>query len=78
MFKVFIVVCTILPFPRGEILQTKCFKVKDEREPSIHGYVTKKQCYSRMLVITESLKENFDLLELKRYQCQKNNKLSNL
>jgi len=78
VFKVFIVVCTILPFPRGEILQTKCFKVKDEREPSIHGYVTKKQCYSRMLVITESLKENFDLLELKRYQCQKNNKLSNL
>jgi len=78
VFKIFIVVCTILPFPRGEILQTKCFKVKDEREPSIHGYVTKKQCYSRMLVITESLKENFNLLELKRYQCQKNNKLSNL
>ena len=78
MFKIFIVVCTILPFPRGEILQTKCFKVRDEREPSVHGYITKKQCYSRMLVITESLKENFDLLELKRYQCQKNNKFSNL
>ena len=78
MFKIFIVACAILPFPRGEILQTKCFKVKDQIEPSIHGYATKKQCFSRMLVITKSIKENFDLLELKQYDCKKNKKFSNL
>ena len=78
MFKVLIVVCTILPFPRGEILYTKCFQVKDEREPSIHGYASKEQCSSRMLLITRSIKENFDLLELKKYTCKKNKKISNL
>lgn len=78
MFKIFIVACTVMPFPRGEILQTKCYKVNDERVPSIHGYATKKQCFIRMELITKSIRENFDLLELKKYDCKKNKKYSSL
>ena len=78
MFKILIVACAILPFPRGEILQTKCFQVNDEREPSIHGYNSKKECYIRLDLITRSIKENFALLELKKYDCQKNRNLSRL
>ncbi len=44
MFKVLIIACTILPYPRGEILNSQCFLVNDKWEPSIHGYFTKKMC----------------------------------
>ena len=30
MFKIFIITCIALPFPRYEILKTKCYLVKDK------------------------------------------------
>ena len=78
MFKVLIIACTILPFPRGEILNTKCYSVVDERQPSIHGYSSKEQCLERVEIITNSIKDNFDLLYLKKYYCEKNKNISGL
>ena len=52
MFKVLIIVCTILPYPRGEILNTKCYSVTDKWKPSIYGYPSKKQCSRRVSIIT--------------------------
>ncbi len=71
MFKVLIIACAILPYPRGEILNTKCFSVVDEWQPSIHGYPSKSQCSKRVDVITNSIRKNFDLLYLKKYHCKK-------
>ena len=45
MFKVLIIACTILPYPRGEILNTQCFLVNDKWEPSIHGYLQKQNVH---------------------------------
>lgn len=78
MFKVLIIACTILPYPRGEILNTKCYSVTDQWQPSIHGYSSKKKCRKRIDTITKSIKTNFKLLYLKKYYCEKNNNLSHL
>ncbi len=75
MYKVFIIACSILPFPRGEILNTKCYSVTDEWEPSIHGYPSEKQCLRRFNTITKSIKNNLDLLYLKKSYCYKNRRL---
>ena len=61
MFKVIIIACTILPYPRGEILNTKCYSVTDKWQSSVHGYQSKEQCIKRMDVITASISKNFDL-----------------
>ena len=71
MFKVLIIACTILPYPRGEILNTKCFSVVDQWQPSLHGYTSKQKCLKRVDIITKSLRKNFDLLYLKKYDCVK-------
>jgi len=71
MFKVLIIVCGIMPFPRGEILQTDCFYVIDQWQPSIHGYKTKKECINRLKVISKSIKKNFQLLYIKKQICIK-------
>ena len=76
MFKVLIIACTILPYPRGEILNTKCFSVVDQWQPSIHGYSSKGQCLQRMDVITASIRKNFDLFYIKKYYCKKTQTLS--
>tara|TARA_B100001093_G_C26515129_1_gene879227 strand:+ start:393 stop:623 length:231 start_codon:yes stop_codon:yes gene_type:complete len=76
MFKVLIIACTILPFPRGEILNTKCYSVVDERQPSIYGYKSKKKCEERLNVIKTSIRENFDLLYLKKHNCKKSKEIS--
>ena len=75
MFKVFIIACSILPFPRGEILNTKCYSVTDEWELSIDGYPSEKRCLRRVSTITKSIKNNFDLLYLKKSYCYKNRRL---
>ena len=75
MFKVFIIACTILPFPRGEILSTECYSVTDKWEPSIYGYPSEKECIKRVNTITNSIKNNFDLLYLKKSYCSKNGRL---
>ena len=71
MFKVLIIACSILPFPRGEILDSKCYVVVDQWQPTIHGYKTKAQCEKRLRVITDSIKINFDLIYLQKYKCIK-------
>ena len=76
MFKVFIIACSILPFPRGEILKTQCYLVKDQWQPSLHGYPSKEQCLRRVNVITTSIRKNFDLLFLKKFYCKKTKELS--
>ena len=76
MFKVLIIACTILPYPRGEILNTKCYSVTDKWQPSIYGYTSKKQCSERISIITNSIRKNFDLLYLKKYFCQKTREFS--
>ena len=78
MFKVLIIACTILPYPRGEILNTQCYSVTDQWQTSIHGYSTKEECLKRVDTITKSIKNNFKLLYLKKYYCEKNNNLSHL
>ena len=78
MFKVLIIACTILPYPRGEILNTKCYSVTDEWQPSVHGYSSEKQCLQRVDTITKSIRDNFDLLYLKKYYCKRNSNLSNI
>ena len=76
MFKVLITACTILPYPRGEILNTKCFSVTDKWQPTVHGYPSKEHCLKRIDVITSSIRKNFDLLYLKKYRCKKTRELS--
>tara|TARA_B100000902_G_C26659417_1_gene597691 strand:+ start:195 stop:431 length:237 start_codon:yes stop_codon:yes gene_type:complete len=71
MFKVLIIACSITPFPRGEILQTQCYVVSDQWQPTIHGYKTRQQCENRLKVITDSITKNFDLLYLKEKKCIK-------
>ena len=71
MFKVLIIACTILPYPRGEILNTQCYSVVDQWQPSVHGYPSKNQCLRRVDIITTSIRKNFDLLYLKKYHCKK-------
>ena len=75
MFKVLIIACTILPFPRGEILNSKCYYVEDKWQPTAHGYLTKDQCSRRVDIITSTIKKNFDLIELKKYHCKKTGNL---
>jgi len=75
MFKVFIVVCSILPFPREEILSTKCYSVNDNWQPSINGYPSKERCLKRVDTIKNSLKKNFQLLDLKKFNCAKTGEL---
>ena len=58
MFKVLIIACTILPYPRREILNTQCFSVVDQWQPSIHGYRSKAQCTKRIDVITNSIRKS--------------------
>ena len=58
MFKVLIIACTILPYPRGEILNTQCYSVVDQWQPSVHGYSSKDQCTKRVRVITNSIKKS--------------------
>ena len=76
MFKVFIIACTILPYPRGEIINTQCYFVKDQWQPSLHGYPSKEQCLKRVDTITSSLRNNFNLLDLKKNDCKKTKELS--
>lgn len=76
MFKVFIIACAILPYPRGEIMNTQCYIVKDQWQPSLHGYPSKVQCLERVNTITTSIRNNFDLLYLKKYHCEKTRELS--
>ena len=76
MFKVLIIACSILPYPRGEILNSSCFYVEDKWQPSIHGYLSKKQCNKRVGIITSTIRKNFDLLELKKFHCRKTLSLS--
>ena len=45
MFKVLIIVCTILPYPRGEILNTQCYYVEDKWQPYISGYTSKNKMF---------------------------------
>ena len=54
MFKVLIIACTILPYPRGEILNTNCYLVKDQWQPSVHGYPSKEKCQKRVDMIDAS------------------------
>jgi len=75
MFKVFIVACSILPFPREEILSTNYYSVNDNWQPSINGYPSKEQCLKRVDTITNSLKKNFQLLDLKKFNCAKTGEL---
>ena len=76
MFKVLIIACAILPYPRGEILNTQCYSVVDQWQPSTHGYLSKKKCLQRVDTITNSIRQNFDLLYLKKYYCKKTQSLS--
>ena len=76
MFKVLIIACTILPYPRGEILNTNCYLVKDQWQPSVHGYPSKEKCQKRVDLITKSIRKNFDLLYLKKYHCKKTRELT--
>ena len=69
MFKVLIIACSIMPFPRGELLETKCYSVVDQWQPTIHGYETRQQCENRLKVITNSIKKNFNLLSNKEEFC---------
>ena len=71
MFKVLIIACSIMPFPRGELLETKCYVVADLWQPTIHGYETRQQCENRLKIITNSITKNFDLIYLKKYKCIK-------
>lgn len=75
MFKVFIITCVVLPFPRGEILDIKCYSVTDQWQPSIYGYSTKKECMNRLNTITESIRKNFDLYYIKKSYCKKNGRI---
>jgi len=76
MFKIFIITCVIMPFPRGEILQTKCYSVKDQWQPSIHGYSSKKECENRLYTIKESIRKTFDLFYIKKSYCERTGNLS--
>ena len=76
MFKVFIIACAILPYPRGEIMNTQCYIVKDKWQPSLNGYISKEQCLKRVDTITSSLRNNFNLLDLKKNYCKKTKELS--
>ena len=71
MFKVLIIACTVLPFPRGEVLESKCYFIKDQWQPSVHGYKTEKECKDRLKVISESIMKNFQLLQIKKQDCIK-------
>ena len=57
MFKVLIIACTILPYLRGEILNTKYYSVTDKWQPSIYGYTSKKQCSKRISIIINSIRK---------------------
>ena len=76
MFKVFSRACAILPYPRGEIMNTQCYIVKDQWQPSLHGYPSKVQCLERVNTITTSIRNNFNLLDLKKNDCKKTRELS--
>ena len=76
MFKVLIIACSILPYPRGEILNSKCYYVEDKWQPPVYGYPSRKQCINRIDKITLTIKKNFDLLELKKYHCEQIGDLS--
>jgi|TARA_X000001388_G_scaffold54924_1_gene40364 hypothetical protein len=71
MFKVLVIACAIMPYPRGEILETECYVVVDQWQPSIHGYKTEDQCKDRLKIITNSITKNFKLLSLKKQYCIK-------
>ncbi len=76
MFKVLIIVCTILPYPRGEILNTQCYYVEDKWQPYISGYTSKTKCLSRVKEITKKIRSNYNLLDIKKYNCAKNRNLT--
>ena len=76
MFKVLMIACIILPYPRGEMLKSKCFYIEDKWQPSAYGYLSKKQCQKRVSTITKTIRKNFALLELKNYSCKKIGELS--
>ena len=76
MFKVLIIACTILPYPRGEIINTKCYSVTDKWQPSIHGYPSKEQCLKRVNRIRASIIKNFDLYYIKKSYCERTAQLS--
>lgn len=76
MFKIVIIACAILPYPRGEILNTQCYQLKDEWQPTVYGYSSREQCSLRIETITRALKKNYELIELKKYYCEKNKNLS--
>ncbi len=78
MFKVLIIVCTILPYPRGEILNTQCYYVEDKWQPYISGYNSKTKCLSRVKEITKKIRSNYNLLDIKKYNCAKNRNLTSL
>jgi len=71
MFKVLIIACTILPYPRGEIINTKCYSVTDKWQPSIHGYPSKEQCLKRVNRIRASIIKNFNLYYIKKSYCKR-------
>ena len=64
-----------ITFPRGEISTTKCYSVNDKWQPSINGYPSKEKCLKRVDTITDSLKNNFQLLDLKKFNCAKTGEL---
>ena len=74
MFKIYMIACVLMPFPRGEILNTKCYT--DKWQPSVHGYPSKKQCLKRINVIRDSIKKNFDLYYVRKSYCKKSISIS--
>jgi len=59
-------------------VSSECFIVKDQWQPSIHGYLSKEKCLERVKTITKSINNNFDLLYLRKFYCKKNKNLSHL
>jgi len=75
MFKVFILACVLAPFPRGDILVTKCYTVDDIWAPHKQGYLTKKQCVNRLETIKGSIEKNFKYIYIKKSFCKKTDQL---
>ena len=71
MFKVLIIACGIFPFPRGEIIATQCYFIQDQWQPTAYGYYSKKTCEKRLKKITDTIRENYMLMDIKEEKCIK-------
>ena len=71
MFKVLIIACGIFPFPRGEIMVTQCYFIKDQWQPTAYGYYTKKTCEKRLKAITDTIRKSHKLMDIKEEKCIK-------